>query len=299
MYVEADNHSPLPPLNHSMRKIEFFFVMLLTWVGTTAQVPADSLPNMFQRWDTRIGELNYEDPEIVSLHYLFLRDILKEMDKIGQQLNTTLARNPHLDFYATKQTYVHVRSKAEQMNEIFSIRKSMVDHVFYLSAVEEMAYLDTASAMYHLERSLQYNPHNPDAMLLKCKILLAQHQYQHCVDLIHKVYTQTALTEEQEKAVSDFTLTLYDRLYTHGSELVKIGRAAEALEVFLALEHFCNNMPSGYCNDDYYQGILRSREGVYESYITIAKEAEKRGNREMAKKFYQYAEEYLRRNDEN
>ena len=289
MYVEADNHSPLPPLNHSMRKIEFFFVMLLTWVGTTAQVPADSLPNMFQRWDTRIGELNYEDPEIVSLHYLFLRDILKEMDKIGQQLNTTLARNPHLDFYATKQTYVHVRSKAEQMNEIFSIRKSMVDHVFYLSAVEEMAYLDTASAMYHLERSLQYNPHNPDAMLLKCKILLAQHQYQHCVDLIHKVYTQTALTEEQEKAVSDFTLTLYDRLYTHGSELVKIGRAAEALEVFLALEHFCNNMPSGYCNDDYYQGILRSREGVYESYITIAKEAEKRGNREMAKKFYQYA----------
>jgi tetratricopeptide (TPR) repeat protein len=282
-----------------MRKIEFFFVMLLTWVGTTAQVPADSLPNMFQRWDTRIGELNYEDPEIVSLHYLFLRDILKEMDKIGQQLNTTLARNPHLDFYATKQTYVHVRSKAEQMNEIFSIRKSMVDHVFYLSAVEEMAYLDTASAMYHLERSLQYNPHNPDAMLLKCKILLAQHQYQHCVDLIHKVYTQTALTEEQEKAVSDFTLTLYDRLYTHGSELVKIGRAAEALEVFLALEHFCNNMPSGYCNDDYYQGILRSREGVYESYITIAKEAEKRGNREMAKKFYQYAEEYLRRNDEN
>ncbi|MCR4825505.1 MAG: tetratricopeptide repeat protein [Bacteroidales bacterium] len=282
-----------------MRKIEFFFVMLLTWVGTTAQVPADSLPNMFQRWDTRIGELNYEDPEIVSLHYLFLRDILKEMDKIGQQLNTTLARNPHLDFYATKQAYVHVRSKAEQMNEIFSIRKSMVDHVFYLSAVEEMAYLDTASAMYHLERSLQYNPHNPDAMLLKCKILLAQHQYQHCVDLIHKVYTQTTLTEEQEKAVSDFTLTLYDRLYTHGSELVKIGRAAEALEVFLALEHFCNNMPSGYCNDDYYQGILRSREGVYESYITIAKEAEKRGNREMAKKFYQYAEEYLRRNDEN
>ena len=282
-----------------MRKIEFFFVMLLTWVGTTAQVPADSLPNMFQRWDTRIGELNYEDPEIVSLHYLFLRDILKEMDKIGQQLNTTLARNPHLDFYATKQAYVHVRSKAEQMNEIFSIRKSMVDHVFYLSAVEEMAYLDTASAMYHLERALQYNPHNPDAMLLKCKILLAQHQYQHCVDLIHKVYTQTALTEEQEKAVSDFTLTLYDRLYTHGSELVKIGRAAEALEVFLALEHFCNNMPSGYCNDDYYQGILRSREGVYESYITIAKEAEKRGNREMAKKFYQYAEEYLRRNDEN
>ncbi|MBR4911718.1 MAG: tetratricopeptide repeat protein [Bacteroidales bacterium] len=281
-----------------MQKIEIFFVMLLTWVGTNAQVPADSLPAMFQRWDTRLDELNYEDPEIVSLHSLFLRDILKEMDKTSLQLNSMLARNPRMDFYACKQSFIHVRSKAERMNEIFTIRKSFVDHEFYLRAVEELSFRDTARTMYHLDRALQYNPHNPDAMLLKCKILLAQNQYQSCVDLIHKVYTQTTLTEEQENEVSDFTLQLYDRLYTHGDELVKSGRAAEALEVFLALEQFCNNMPSGYCNDDYYKGILRSREGVYESYLSIAREAEKRGNKEMAMKFYRYAEEYLRRNDE-
>ena len=281
-----------------MRKSGIFAVLLLAWAGATAQVSADSLPAMFQRWDCRLGELNCEDPEIVSLHYLFLQDILKEMGKIEPQLNRTLVQSPHTDFYAVKREFQRVHSKAQRMNGIFAERKSLVDHEFYLRAVEEMAYLDTASAMYHLERALQYNPHNPDAMLLKCKILLAQHQYQPCVDLIHKVYTQTTLTEEQEKAVSDFTLVLYDRLYTHGSELVKIGHSAEALEVFLALEHFCNNMPTGYCNDDYYQGILRSREGVYESYITIAKEAEKRGNHEMAKKFYQYAEEYLQRSEE-
>ena len=256
-----------------MRKIKIFFVMLLTWVGTTAQVPADSLPSLFQRWDTRLSELNYEDPEIVSLHYLFLQDILKNMDKVGNQLNTTLARNPRMDFYATKQAYRHIRSKAERMNATFAAHKSRVDQEFYLRAVEELSFPDTARTMYHLDRALQYNPHNPDAMLLKCKILLAQNQYQPCVDLIHKVYTQTTLTEEQENAVSDFTLELYDRLYTHGDELVKNGRAAEALEVFLALEHFCNNMPSGYCNDDYYKGILRSREGVYESYLSIAREA--------------------------
>ncbi len=281
-------------------RIFLLILLLLPLVsGIHAQVPADSLPALFQRWNARLDELNYEDPEIVSLHYLFLQDILKNMDKVGNQLNTTLARNSRMDFYATKQAYVHVRSKAEQMNEIFSIRKSLVDHEFYLRAVEELSFRDTARTMYHLDRALQYNPHNPDAMLLKCKILLAQNQYQSCVDLIHKVYTQTTLTEEQENEVSDFTLQLYDRLYTHGDELVKNGRAAEALEVFLALEHFCNNMPSGYCNDDYYKGILRSREGVYESYLSIAREAEKRGNREMAKKFYQYAEEYLRRNEEN
>lgn len=274
--------------------------MLLTLAGANAQklVPADSLLGLFERWDARLEELDYEDPEIVSLHYLFLQDIRKEMNKVEVQLNTTLARNTRADFYATKQAFRHVHSKAEQMQEIFAERKALVDHEFYLRAVEEMHFRDTNRAMYNLERALQYNPHNPDAMLLKCKILLAQKKFQACVDLIHQVYTQTELSEKQEMAVSDFTLELYDKLYTHGSDLVKVGRSAEALEVFLALEHFCNNMPSGYCNDDYYKGILLSREGVYESYLTIAREAEKRGNKEMAKKFYRYAEEYLRRNDE-
>jgi tetratricopeptide (TPR) repeat protein len=282
-----------------MRLRIFLLVLLLPAVfELRAQVVADSLPALFQRWDRRLGELDCEDPEIVSLHYLFLQDILKEMGKVGQQLNQTLARSPRMDFYAVKQAYVRVHNKAVAMNEVFAERKSQVDNVFYQRAVEELAYHDTVRTMYNLERALQYNPLNPDAMLLKCKILLAQDLFQPCVDLIHKVYTQATLTDEQEMAVSDFTLVLYDRLYTHGDELVKNGRAAEALEVFLALEHFCNNMPSGYCNDDYYKGILRSREGVYESYLTIAREAEKRGNKEMAMKFYRYAEEYLRKNEE-
>lgn len=280
-----------------MQKFGLIFILLLALATTSAQVPADSLSGLFQRWDSRLGELDYEDPEIVSLHYLFLQDILKAMDKVDAQLNTTLARNTKTDFYATKQAFRHVHSKALQMNDVFAEHKAVVDQVFYQRAMEELAYRDTNHAMYNLERALQYNPLNPDAMLQKCKILLAQRHFQPCVDLIHKVYTQATLTDEQEMAVSDFTLELYDRLYTHGSDLVKVGRSAEALEVFLALEHFCNNMPSGYCNDDYYKGILLSREGVYESYLSIAREAEKRGNREMAKKFYQYAEEYLRKNE--
>ena len=279
-------------------RIFLLFLLLPMFSELSAQVTvADSLPSIFQRWETRMGELDYEDPEIVSLHYLFLQDILKQMDKVGGELNRTLARSPKTDFYAVKREFRRLTYKADMLNEKLTAAKSQVDNTFYLRAVEEMAYRDTVRAMYNLERALQYNPLNPDAMLLKCKILLAQKQFQPCVDLIHKVYTETTLTDEQEMAVSDFTLVLYDRLYSHGSELVKSGRAAEALEVFLALEHFCNNMPSGYCNDDYYKGIVLSREGVYESYLSIAKEAEKRGNHEMSRKFYQYAEEYLRKNE--
>jgi len=282
-----------------MRRGIYVFMLVLVGFCAKAQKPlvADSLPSLFHRWEERMNGLQADDPEIVSLHYLFLQDILKQMDKTSVQLNSTLARSPKTDFYAVKRDYRRLTRKAAVLNEQLGEAKAHVDHTFYLRAVEELSYHDTARALYNLERALQYNPINPDAMLQKCKILLDQQQFQPCVDLIHEVYTKTELSEEQEMAVSDFTLELYDRLYTHGSTLVKNGRAAEALEVFLALEHFCNNMPSGYCNDDYYKGIVLSREGVYESYLSIAREAERRGNREMARKFYQYAEEYHRRNE--
>ena len=156
-------------------KFRILLILLLPLVlDLRAQtVVADSLPSMFQRWDSRLGELNCEDPEIVSLHYLFLQDILKEMGKVEPQLNRTLASSPRTDFYAVKREFLRVHSKAQRMKETFAERKAMVDHEFYLRAVEEMAYQDTSSAMYHLERALQYNPHNPDALLLKCKILKA------------------------------------------------------------------------------------------------------------------------------
>ena len=79
---------------------------LLAVACAKAQVTvADSLPSLFQKWETRMGELDYEDPEIVSLHYLFLQDILKQMDKVGGELNRTLARSSKTDFYAVKQEF--------------------------------------------------------------------------------------------------------------------------------------------------------------------------------------------------
>ena len=128
-----------------MKKVFLITIwILLAAAGAQAQVmPADSLPSLFQRWETRLGELDYEDPEIVSLHYLFLQDILKQMDKVGEQLNVTLARSPKTDFYAVKREFRRIEDKAARLNELLSEAKSQVDHTFYLRAVDEMAYRDT------------------------------------------------------------------------------------------------------------------------------------------------------------
>lgn len=280
-----------------MKRIISFLILFLPFSHTFAQKTNSFLQLKFQNWEQKINDLSYSDPEIVSLHYLILQDIIKDINTVSRTFASSVASDTTLDFYATQKKFKHFKQKVENLHIIFKREKDVVDYKFYNIAKEDLAFRDTARAIYHLDRALQYNPHNPEALLEMAKISLAKRNYAESVELVHKLYEQTELNEKQEMAVSDFTLELYEKLYSHGSALIKSGRAAEALEVFTNLEHFCNNMPSGYCNDDYYKGLMLSREGVYESYITIAKEAEKRGNHEMARKFYNYAAEYFKNKD--
>lgn len=263
-----------------------------------AQVSCESVEARVRDWSIRLSQLNCEDPEIISLHYLYLQDVRNEMQQFYNVELPKMINCPQKDYYQVKALFNKVHYRAECLQAILGERRDKVDYIFYQKACEDLLYADTANALYHLDRALQYNLLQPEALLMKSKLMLAQQQYQESVTLIHQIYTKAELNEEQERAVSDFTLELYDKLYSRGTMLVKSGHAADALELFLALEHFCSNMPSGYCNDDYYRGILLSREGVYESYISIAKEAERRHNMEMARKFYRYAEEYRTKKQE-
>lgn len=280
-----------------MRKLLLFIGLCCSGFTLRAQTACDSIPATFRHWEQQIEALNYEDPELISLHYLFLQDIKREMRYFQQRTLPILQNCLQLDYYATKADWRKVQYKADCAEQVLSARKGIVDHLFLQRALEELAFRDTSNALYNLDRALQFNKYQPEALLLKARLMLAQKSYQESVDLIHLLYTEATITDEMEKAVSDFTLELYEELYNMGDALVKSNRSAEALEVFLALEQFCTNMPSGYCNDDYYRGILRSRKGVYESYLSIAHEAERRHNYEMARKFYQYAEEYRKKGE--
>lgn len=275
-----------------MKKALLILVLVCSTLLGRSQVPCDSVESVFRKWNARLDQLNTEDPEIISLHYLFLQDILREMERFKTSTMPALPHCLSTDYYLVKSHFQKVAYRAGQMERLLGTRKGLVDRIFYNQAVEELHYRDTVNALYNLDRALEFNKYQPDALLLKAKLKLARREYKESVELIHQLYTKCDLNEQQERDVSDFTLVLYDRLYSTGSALIKSGHSADALELFLALEQFCSNMPSGYCNDDYYHGILLSREGVYESYIAIAKEAERRNNMEMARKFYQYAEEY-------
>lgn len=250
------------------------------------------LPKMQQKTDN----ITTSDPELISLHYLFVQDYLEEIQLFRTNTMPQLHLCNDIPFYTTKRQLDTLEQRLHLLNDTLDIQRKRIDTIFYEMAFIELNMRDTSLAEYYLDRSLQFNRLNTDALILKMKILFAHQEYDECIELIHTLYNEAPLNRTQENDISDFTALFYDKLFTTGDSLVKLGLAADALPLFESLATFCHNMPSSYCNDDYYHGIIRSKSGVYESYLVIAQVAWDKNNPEIAYRFIDYAEAYLREN---
>lgn len=244
--------------------------------------------------EQRLAQLNSQDPEVITLHYLFLQDCLKELKDIKNNGNDLL-------FYCQNKKTLQTKAqdlltKADSLNEIFDEQVKKVDELFYQKAKIEYIFADNDKTEYYLNRALQYNKHNVDALLLKVKLKFEEKDYEECLTLFKDLFNHNELSEQQENEIYQLSSTYYYEVYNLGDSLVKADKGAYAIDLFQLLETFCHEIPSSYCNDDYYHGILRSKQGVYDSYIAIARAARERKNYELERKFLRYAEEYLKEN---
>ena len=280
-------------------KISIFLIAAFPLLNANAQVnincekAASFLPDLQRRADN----ITTTNPELISLHYLFVNDMLEQLADFETNYLPNLHYCETIDFYETKHRFRRVQKQLLELKDTLEVQRHRVDTLFYLQAVDELHHQDIPLADYYLDRALEFNRLNTDALIAKTRILFDAGEYEECIERIHILYNEAPLTREHEKELSDFTAAFYDKLFNTGDSLVKIGHAADALPVFLTLETFCHDMPSTYCNDDYYRGIIRSKTGVYESYLKIAQVAWQKKNKTMAYTFLDYAQEYLDANE--
>ena len=281
--------------------IVLLFVLGLQTV-ISAQVPTDceQVGEFLTSTEKRIAKLNPHDPELIALHYLFMQDIQKELQQFAEQtISQLLTKCPNLPYYNTVSEYdriAHIgRLKMDSLIRVYD----RIDSIFYEMAQRTYANRHNDSTSYFLQRALQYNKTNPDVLLMKCQLSFEEKKYSSCLNTLQMLYHDCQLTEEHENSVSDFNMLFYTTLYQNADSLMKIDLASDALLLFKTLETFCTNLPPQYCNDDYYHGILRSKKGVYESYLKIARVAKERGFSDLEMKFLDYAEAYRKENEEN
>lgn len=284
--------------NFLVKKNAFLLIFLLGhWFFCQAQwsdactVTQAQLDNIQQR----LSSLDSENPELITLHYYFLQDCLKELTELKENGNDRLFYCK--DKQKLQKQGLRLLAQADSLMSIFSEQIQIVDELFYSKARIDYMFADNEKADYYLSRALQYNKHNVNALLLKAQIKFEDEEYADCIPLIKALFDNNELSEEQENEIYRFSSEYYYKVYNTGDSLVKIDKGAYAIDLFQLLEEFCHDIPSAYCNDDYYHGILRSKTGIYESYIAIAKAAHQRQNYALEKKYLQYAEEYLKENE--
>lgn len=248
--------------------------------------------------EEKINSITISDPELITLHYLFVVDIEKDLQHLYKQKITQLNECETIDHNKIINQYDRLRDQVQFLNDTLFILKGFVDRMFFDQAFLELQLKNYSKALYNINRSLEYKPFSVNPLLLKLDILYEKKEYEKCLEVLNILYHDVHLDEMQEKRTIVFNMKFYNTLYTEGDSLIKMDKAIDAFEIFTLLETFCNNMPTGYCNDDYYHGILRTKVGVYESYLKIASVAKERGNREMEHKFLEYAKEYLDANFE-
>ena len=283
-----------------MTRKTLIFIFLLYFTSSKAQnlFWCDSIYPLVNQIEEKTNSITISDPELITLHYLFVIDIENDLQYLYKQKITKLNECKTIDHNKIINQYDRIRDQIRFLKDTLFILKSYVDQMFYDHAFLELQLKNYSNALYNINRSLEYKPFAVNPLLLKLDILYEKKEYEKCLEVLNILYHEVPLNEIQEKRTIDFNMKFYNTLYTEGDSLIKLDKAIDAFEIFTLLETFCNNMPIGYCNDDYYHGILRTKVGVYESYLKIASVAKERGNREMENKFLEYAKEYLDTNSE-
>jgi hypothetical protein len=283
-----------------LNRFSFFLILLIPFGRLVAQnsFPCDSVTATIKQFQSRIDRINYTDPELITLHYLFVIDLENEINSFYQNRIYKLDQCSGVEFYKIIDQTDACRNKIQFLKDTLFQLKDRVDQMFYDDANLEYQLQNYKKALYYIDRSLEFKPLQINALLLKNEILFSMQTYTSCIEVLDILYHEVTLDRDQEIRTLEFNMRFYEALYHQGDSLIKIDKATDAYEIFNTLETFCNKMPSGYCNDDYYHGILRSKVGVYESYLKIASVAKERQNGEMEQKFLQYAKEYLESNPE-
>lgn len=275
----------------------FAFFSLCCRLAAQPVIDCEAVSPKLENWQLRLTKINTINPDLIPLHYFFVSDMEQEMAEFAQNVLPHISSQcAQLSYFQIVTQFYDLSFRVKNVKDTLTRQKRRVDTLYFWLAEEELRQENADEARFFATRALQYNRLNTDALILKARLDLENDDFSACIAAVHILYNEAPLTRDHEMAVSDYTLALYDKLFHAGDSLLQHGRDAEALEMFKTLEHFCKNMPSNYCNDDYYKGIMRSKTGVYNSYLKIAEVAKLRNNQEIADIFLGYAAQYRTEN---
>lgn len=155
---------------------------------------------------------------------------------------------------------------------------------------------DTAISRSYFEKSIQSNPYYSPAYLELARLDLSQKKLQASASKIEYILTDLKPDTLTYKQIMNFNDRLVAAFIDKAKELMADEDYNKATEVMEQAESFCENTSRYECSGDVEKYLSLARYGIYNAYISVARQALRRERPELALQYIRLVEEFQKKN---
>lgn len=155
---------------------------------------------------------------------------------------------------------------------------------------------DTAIARGYFEKTIRTNPYFAPAYLALARLDLRQNHLSTAADRIEHILNHLKPDTTTYKKVMTFNDSLVANFIRRGKTLIEQEDFNEATKVMERAENFCQNTPRYECDSRVDKFLSQARYGIYNAYVSVARQALYKQRPEMAMEYIKMMEKFQREN---
>lgn len=156
---------------------------------------------------------------------------------------------------------------------------------------------DTSVARGYLEKSIRTNPYFTPAHLELAKLELTQQKLFSSAERIEHILNKLKPDTQNYQAVMQFSDTLVNAFLQRCKTLLNEEDYNEAKDIMERAKQFCENTPRYECTSRVDKYLSRAHYGIYNSYISVARQALYKRRPSMALEYIRMVEKFRKKHN--
>lgn len=171
----------------------------------------------------------------------------------------------------------------------------IIDRLYYQEGINYLR-TDTAIARGYFEKSVQANKWFSPSYLELAKLNLSQNQLYPACKNIEYILLELKPDTQTYNQVMEFNKKLVTRFIERGKKLMEQEDFNQAVKVMERIDEFCNKIPGYSCSPRVEKNLSRARYGIYNAYVSVAKQALKNDKPEIALEYIRLVDIFQQQN---
>lgn len=245
-----------------------------------------------------LAQINSDNMRMIPLYNIDINNIRRQIERVKEASFIQNLRLENVDPENFLPKLQKLETEAERKAAIISHLAQSIDDIFFNKGYAHYLRKEYDEALAYFGRSVNANPDYYRSHYRMAEIYFIKGSLDKAADILLSILDKAV----HSKGDSENILTLARQIQLEyiriGTELVKDEKYHDALKAFQYADTFCLATPHIECAQAIYTGIASARYGLYNSFLTIARQAIINDRLELAAKFIYDASRYQREHKE-